>query len=147
MGGFFTTEVLESARIRVVDAIEDPPFYSAYEELGREVPLRFSGAVGLALVDTILLRRSHAGPGTDARHSVLFHELVHLEQYRILGAETYVERYVSAFAENGFEYRANPFEAQAFELQNRYRNQPDRTFVVADEVRRRFVTSTANPRR
>lgn len=142
--GYFSPQVLADARVRVVNTIDNPSFYSAYDELGKRVPLDFSGAVGLALIDTVLLRRSHGGPGTDARHSVLFHELVHLEQYRLFGAERYVEHYVRALADNGYHYRSHPFEAQAYELQNRYRQHPDRIFMVADEVHRRLGPGDPN---
>ncbi|MEM7353953.1 MAG: hypothetical protein AAF657_24340 [Acidobacteriota bacterium] len=142
--GFFSNEVLDQARIRVVNRIENPDFYAAYEELDKRFPLDFASAVGLALVDTVLIRRSHAGPGTESRKWVLFHELVHLEQYRLVGPENYIERYIRALAEGGFDYRSNPFEAQAFELQNRYRRRPEGPFVVEDEVSRRFAASVPN---
>lgn len=139
--GFFTPELLDSARVKVVSAIENPGFFAAYEELGKRFPLDLSRAVGLALDDTVLLVRSHGGRGTDARRSILFHELVHLAQYRLLGTDPYLERYVRELAGQDYEYRANPFEAQAFELQDRYRRQPGEVFAVEAEVRRRFAAA------
>lgn len=135
---FFPADVIENARVRVVNSLENPPFFSAYDELGRRYPLNVESAVGLALVDTVLLARSHGGRGTDARLSVLFHELVHLTQYRQYGAEGMLERYVRVFAEGGFVYRTNPYEDQAFDLQRRFGRHPDRVFSVEAEVIRRF---------
>jgi len=138
LAGFFPEDVIANARIRVVNALEDPGFFSAYEELGKPFPLDVSNAVGLALGDTVLLARSHGGVGTEARLSVLFHELVHLTQYRLHGIDGQLERYVKALVGNDFSYRSNPYEDQAFELQWRFNREPDRVFSVEDAVQRRF---------
>lgn len=143
--GFFPPELLAAARVKVVSAIRNPDFYAAYEELGKRYPLNLENAVGFAVVDTVLIARSHGGRGTEARVSLLFHELVHLTQYQVLGVDAQLERYIRALAEGGFRYRANPFEVQAFELQRRFDRRPQAVFSVEDEVRRRFVDGAAPP--
>ncbi len=138
LADFFPEDVIANARIRVVNGLENPAFFSAYEELGKPFPLDVSNAVGMALGDTVLLARSHGGVGTEARLSVLFHELVHLTQYRLHGIDGQLERYVKALAGNTFSYRANPYEDQAFDLQWRFDREPSRVFSVEDEVQQRF---------
>ena len=138
LAAFFPDDVITNVRVAVVNGLENPGFFSAYEELDKPFPLDVSSAVGMALGDTILIARSHGGVGTEARLSVLFHELVHVTQYRLHGIDGQLERYVKALAGSGFRYRANPYEDQAFDLQGRFDRDPERVFSVEAEVLQRF---------
>ncbi len=152
LAGFFTPEILDVARVKAVRAIDNPDFFSVYEDAGLPLPLDLSGASGLALLDTILVVQSPrplgspaASPrkGANGINPLLFHELVHVVQDRVLG-ERYLELYVRSWAEGGRRYRAITHEDQAFELQNRFRAKPSETFLVEDEVRRRFAAHLAD---
>ncbi len=138
LAGFFTPEILDLARVQEVRMIENPAFFSVYEDAGRPLPLDFSGASGLALRDTILVVPSPPGL------SLVFHELVHVVQDHVLG-ERYLEIYVKSWAEGGGRYRAIAHEDQAFELQGRFRADPGKVFSVEDEVRRRFAAFASFP--
>jgi hypothetical protein len=65
---------------------------------------------------------------------LLFHELVHVEQYRQLGVVRFSELYVCGFL-NGGSYEAIPLEANAYTLGGRFEQDPARHFSVTDEVR------------
>lgn len=65
---------------------------------------------------------------------LLFHALVHVVQYAVLGLETYLELYVRAFTHIG-SYASVPLEVQAFRLDQRYTENPSSVFSVEDEVR------------
>ena len=67
-------------------------------------------------------------------NSLLFHELVHVEQYRQLGIVRFSELYVRGFL-NGGSYEAIPLEINAYSLGARYQKSPDAYFSVEDEVR------------
>ncbi len=82
-------------------------------------------------------------PGSPGWLPLVFHELVHLAQAEALGREEHVADYVRGWAGNGFEYRAIPQEAQAFELTARFRAAPGRRFSVAAEVAHRFGAAAA----
>jgi hypothetical protein len=69
----------------------------------------------------------------DFTDGLLFHELVHVEQYRQLGVPRFAELYVSGFLTGG-SYEAIPLEVIAYALGARYENDPTQQFSVADEV-------------
>ncbi len=146
LAGFFPPEILEETRVKAVRRIDNPGFFAVYQEAGRPLPLDFSGAVGLALIDTILVARSVEVRGSPPL-PLLFHELVHLVQYRRFGVDAYFERYVRSWADNDGRYRGIAFEQQAFRLQRRFRADPAATFSVWDEVERRFGLEPADPSR
>ncbi|HEY6349691.1 MAG TPA: hypothetical protein VI636_09800 [Candidatus Angelobacter sp.] len=64
---------------------------------------------------------------------LLFHALVHVMQYQVLGLERYLELYVRAFINTGL-YTSVPLEVQAFRLDHRYTQDPHSTFSVRSEV-------------
>jgi hypothetical protein len=68
-------------------------------------------------------------------NGLLFHELVHVEQYRQLGIPRFSELYVRGFL-NGGSYEAIPLEVNAYTLEGRFESDPRRMFSVKDEVGR-----------
>jgi hypothetical protein len=141
--GFFAPELLERARVRTVDGIDNPGFYTAFfDERDRPLPIDFRRASGLALIDTVLIVGRRVSPDSPGWLPLLFHELVHLAQVEVQG-EDHVAAYVRGWAEGGFRYRDIPQEEQAFGLAARFRAAPDRPFSVADEVRRRFTAAAS----
>jgi hypothetical protein len=68
-------------------------------------------------------------------NGLLFHELVHVEQYRQLGIPRFSELYVRGFL-NGGSYEAIPLEVNAYTLGDGYEQNPANRFPVEDEVRR-----------
>ena len=138
-GGHFGAELLDRARVRYLDRIENPGFYTSFfAARGQPLPIDFGQASGLALVDTVLVVTERVAPGSPGWLPLLFHELVHLAQVEVLGREEHVADYVRGWASSGFEYHAIPQEEQAFALAARFRAAPDRPFSVAAEVARRF---------
>jgi hypothetical protein len=68
-------------------------------------------------------------------NGLLFHELVHVEQYRQLGIPRFSELYVRGFL-NGGSYEAIPLEVNAYSLEDRFRRDPRRMFSVENEIGR-----------
>ena len=66
---------------------------------------------------------------------LLFHELVHVEQYRQLGIPRFSDLYVRGFL-NGGSYEAIPLEVNAYTLGGRFESDPRQVFSVEDEVGR-----------
>ncbi len=137
---FFRSEILDSARFAVVPLIENPGFYSELEAMGQSVPLDFTVMHGITFQDTILLSEYHTQSYGMPR-GLVFHELVHVVQYRCLGVAVFVRRYLSGWAENGYEYVAIPLERDAYELQKRFEINPTQPFSVEEEVLRRLGMS------
>jgi hypothetical protein len=67
-------------------------------------------------------------------NGILFHELVHVEQYRQLGIPRFSDLYVRGFL-NGGSYEAIPLEVNAYTLGGRFEANPRQQFSVEDEVR------------
>jgi hypothetical protein len=124
---FFPADLLDS--IKVVRAkVSDPPFYAQLRSLGIHNMPAFSELAGITFVDIVV----HAEPLT---RSLLFHELVHVVQYRHLGVAGFADLYVRGFL-NGGSYEEIPLEKQAYELEARFAENGD-TFSVDEDVQRR----------
>ncbi len=69
---------------------------------------------GITYMDTFFVT-----PGEVANEALHFHELVHVIQWRVLGAE----RFVAAYAEGleRFGYRSSPLEEMAYGLEDRFK--------------------------
>jgi hypothetical protein len=71
-------------------------------------------------------------------NGLLFHELVHVEQYRQLGIARFSELYVTGFL-NGGGYQRIPLEVHAYELGAQYEANPQQRFsveyAVGDHIR------------
>jgi hypothetical protein len=139
LAGFFERDVLDAVRVTLVERFENPEFFSIFTEQGKPVPIDFSSMAAQAAHDTILVRESRSREGSPSLLPLLFHELVHVVQHRVLGAQSYVETYVTGWAGSGFAYRSIPMEVQAYELDGRFRSAPGEVFSVEREVRLRFA--------
>lgn len=66
---------------------------------------------------------------------LLFHELVHAEQFRQMGVLAFARRYAKGFLQGG-TYEAIPLEIQAYGLGAHFEAEPNRPFAVEEEVGR-----------
>jgi len=136
---YFPNDLLDRVRLREVRGFENPEFFSIFAAAGEPYPLDLRRARALALVDTILVA---AGAEGSRRRGLLFHELVHVMQFEVLGLEGYMAGYVASWAGNGRSYREIPHENQAFELAARFAAGGE-PFSVDDEVRSLFIAAPA----
>jgi hypothetical protein len=81
--------------------------------------LDLSTVRAMAFIDTVVIAdaNQHA---TDDPASLLFHELVHVVQFDILGVRPFVAAYLRGWLDAGRSYLENPMEAMAFDLQARF---------------------------
>jgi hypothetical protein len=128
MTGFFSPALLGDARLVVLtgERVTNPDFYPMLRSLGFD-NLPDQSAMGAITFSDVVV--SH-GPFADG---LLFHELVHVEQYRRLGVPTFSKLYVQGFL-NGGGYEGIPLERNAYMLGERFEKDPTRQFSVADEV-------------
>ena len=128
MRRFFTGPVLESSRLLVLQGarVANPDFYPMLIAMGfRKLP-DFSLMAAITYSDVVV---SHE-PFSDG---LLFHELVHIEQYRQLGVPGFAALYVGGFLRGG-GYDRIPLEVNAYALGAQFEGAPLRAFSVADEV-------------
>ena len=128
LGPFFSREVLDSTRVLVLhgERVANPEFYPMLRNLGFKNLPDQSTMAAITFSDVVV---SHE----PFRNGLLFHELVHVEQYRQLGIQRFSELYVRGFL-NGGSYEAIPLEVNAYTLEGRFEANPARHFSVADEV-------------
>jgi hypothetical protein len=130
MNGFFSPHLLEGTRLLVLrgERVANPDFCPMLRSLGFNNLPDQSTMVAITFSDVVV---SHE-PFSDG---LLFHELVHVEQYRQLGIPRFSELYVRGFL-NGGSYEAIPLEVNAYTLGGRFESDARRMFSVEDEVGR-----------
>ena len=106
--------------------VENPPFYVPLRRMGFTNLPSFSTMTAVTFRDVVV---SHQ-PFSDG---LLFHELVHVEQYRQFSTPRFAELYVRGFLSGG-GYEGIPLEINAYDLGGRFERNPQRRFSVADEV-------------
>lgn len=128
MEGFFVPEVIDEARLVVLhnNRVQNPNFYPQLRQLGfRNLP-DFGLMAAITFGNVVV---SHQ-PFTQG---LLFHELVHVEQYRQLGIPQFSNLYVSGFLAGG-GYEEILLERNAYALGVRFEANPRQRFSVSDEV-------------
>ena len=132
---FFPAETLEEARFKTVPLIQNPPFY---KELGipAETVLDWSSGRAVTFHDTVLLSQKNEPPEAE-RPALLFHELVHVAQYQMLGISGFANRYVRGWVAADMRYEEIPLEKHAEELSRRFARNPGEPFEVLREIDRR----------
>jgi hypothetical protein len=130
VAGFFLPRLLDAVRVLVLRGIrvENPPFYPMLAAMGFSNLPDISQMAATTFYDVVV---SHV-PFTDG---LLFHELVHVEQYRQLGIPRFSGLYVRGFLSGG-GYDGIPLEVNAYALGRQFEGKPRRQISVADEVAR-----------
>jgi len=128
VGAFFATELLDDARLLVLEdeRVPNPDFYPMLRGVGLKSLPDQTGMAAITFGDVVV---SHE-PFSDG---LLFHELVHIEQYRQLGIPRFADLYVRGFL-NGGSYEDIPLEVNAYSLEDRFRRDPQQGFSVQQEV-------------
>ena len=128
MAGLFRPELLNTARLLVLSAerVANPDFYPMLSSMGFTNLPDQSTMAAITFIDTVV---AHMPFNND----LLFHELVHVEQYHQLGVTTFSDLYVRGFL-NGGGYEGIPLEQNAYILGARYAQNRAGSFSVADDV-------------
>jgi len=128
IGGFFRQELVETIQIVVLETerIGNPDFYAMLQGLGFSNLPDFARMAAVTFQDVVVSHELFSD-------GLLFHEFVHVEQYRQLGVSRFAELYVRGFL-NGGGYDGIPLEINAYELGSRFEELPDRAFSVEAEV-------------
>lgn len=114
--GAFEPETLDAVRVLRVDRLENPVMPDFVSNLvGQTSILDMRKAGGVTYGDTVLINTTFSPGVTPIR--LLFHEVVHVAQYRQLGLVGFAESYVGGWIDAGFTYRKIPLEEQAYALE------------------------------
>jgi len=131
---FFSAELLGAVRVLTLEGeqVPDPNFYPMLRAVGfANLPSQASAAA-ITFADVVVAHEPFS-------NDLLFHELVHAEQYRQLGIERFAELYVRGFLAGG-GYDGIPLEVNAYTLGAHYAAEPRRAFSVANAVHEWLVT-------
>jgi hypothetical protein len=131
MAGYFPPQLLEATRLLVLEEerLSNPDFYPMLRDLGfDDLPDQPTTTNAITFCDVIVSQGAFT-------NGLLFHELVHAEQYRQLGIARFAELYARGFLQGG-GYEAIPLEVNAYTLDAQFGRKPSITFSVADEVAR-----------
>jgi len=128
MEGLFIPAVIDKARLVVLQksCVQNPSFYPQLWQVGFSNLPDFRAMAAITFGNVVV---SHQ-PFT---HGLLFHELVHVEQYRQFGIQQFSNLYVRGFLTGG-GYDGIPLEMNAYALGTRFKANPRKQFSVSDEV-------------
>jgi hypothetical protein len=105
---YFSRTQIEAAKFVVVDRVPVPPL----SEIGLSQFKEFEHGDydGITYLDKYFLKRSKA-----CDESLHFHEMIHVVQWRLLGAELFLTKYAGGL--ENFGYRNSPLEKMAYDAQ------------------------------
>ena len=127
--GFFPDRLLDAVKVLELEdeRVSNPPFQERARRRGYRLMLDFAHMAEITHPRLIIFQEKMTP-------RLLFHALVHVLQYEVLGRERYLELYVRAFVQTG-SYTSVPMEMQAFNMDERFTEDPDKSFDVEAEVR------------
>jgi hypothetical protein len=128
---FFPAEILNGLRIKDLskagETIPYPPFYECVRAGGARVVPDAAHMTAMPFIDVALFNRQPT-------LRTVFHTLVHVTQFSIVGLEKVMEGYFRTLNESGL-WMVVPYEEQAYQLDARYTKDRADVFSVEAEVR------------
>jgi hypothetical protein len=110
---FFSAADLE--RIRILqpgqERVSNPPFYAQLEKMGFTGLPNFNTMAAITFDDVVVFHDA-------LTPQLIFHEMVHIVQYRLLGVDEFARLYVRGYLHGG--YSGTPLEICAYELDGRF---------------------------
>ena len=105
------SDPLAVANAAATGRVPNPPFYADLESLGFTGLPNFAHMPAITFDDVVVFHE----PLTP---QLIFHELVHVVQYRLLGVQEFARLYVRGYLRGG--YAGTPLEICAYELDGRF---------------------------
>jgi hypothetical protein len=128
---FFSAEILDRLKIKDVsqtsETIPYPPFYERVRAGGSRVVPDAAHMTAMPFLDVALFNRQPT-------LRTIFHTLVHVTQFTVVGLEKVMAGYFQALNESGL-WMVVPYEEQAYRMDARYTKDPADIFSVEAEVR------------
>jgi hypothetical protein len=120
---YYPQSLLDDARVVVVRTCPSIPF----EAFGINNPGLPDGslAAGITFLNTYFMKKPYA-----EHRAIHCHEMVHVVQWKILGAKAFIAAYAQGLLSKG--YRDSPLEENAYDVESRFRN--GEVFPVVPEV-------------
>ncbi len=130
--GYFKDRILDLTLIKTDQVLTNPPIYDMLAAQGIPVQgLDCSRFSAMTFINCVAVSHTFAKSQKPWRF-LLFHEMVHVVQFDLLGTEKFIEQCLSGYVKNNFSYRDIPLEKTAYGLEARYKL--DEQFTVHEEV-------------
>lgn len=126
---YYSSDLLARAKVVFVDKCPKPPLSAI--GLTQFAKFENMNADGITYLDTYLLLWHEA-----ERESLHFHELVHVIQWKLLGAERFLALYADGLEKRG--YRNSPLEVMAYDHEARF-NSREPPYSVETAVRKQVL--------
>lgn len=131
LSSFFTSEILDAVRIvnlsQTGKTIPYPPFYERVRAGGSRLVPDFAHMAAMPFIDVAVFNK-------EPTLRTIFHTLVHVAQFSLVGLETCMQYYFRALNDSGL-WMVIPFEQQAYQMDARYTRNPTDFFSVEEEIR------------
>jgi len=130
MWPYFSPELLEQVRMVELEGerVPAPAFYAEARAQGFDNLPEITHMDSLTFVDVVVFNEKPS-------ERSLFHGLVHVVQFQMLGVERYTELFVQSFMRTKTHYTV-PLEAHAFSLTSQFLRPSVEKFSVEDQVLR-----------
>jgi hypothetical protein len=127
---FFPAEILDRLRIKDIsqsgETIPYPPFYERVRAGGARVVPDAAHMTAIPFIDVGLFNR-------EPTLRTIFHTLVHVTQFTVVGVARVMQGYFQALNESGL-WMVVPFEEQAYSMDARFTRDPSDYFSVRAEI-------------
>jgi hypothetical protein len=128
---FFPAEIIEKFRIMDISGNEEsmpyPPFYERVRAGGFRMVPDAAHVTAIPFLEVAVFNRAPT-------LRTIFHNLVHVTQYAIVGVRKIMFGYFSVLNDSGVWIVA-PAEEQAYQLDARYTKDPVKIFSVEEEIK------------
>ncbi len=128
---FFSAEILDRVRIvnlaQTSETIPYPPFYERVRAGGSRLVPDSAHMAAIPFIDVTVFNK-------EPTLRTIFHALVHVAQFTLVGVEKCMEVYFRVLNDSGL-WLVVPFEEQAYQMDARYTRDPADYFSVEAEIR------------
>ena len=108
---YFSKETLGSTKVVLVNSLPIPPLSKM--GLTRFAEFERVDFDGITYLDTVFLKQVHS-----KNEVILFHELIHVIQWRLLGPDRFLYSYANGLER--FGYRQSPLEVMAYDVERMF---------------------------
>ncbi len=129
MWPYFSAALLDRIRILELDGerVPNPPFYEEARAMGLVNLPEWTHMRSLTFLEVVVFNEKLS-------ERSLFHGLVHVVQFDVLGLERYTELFVRSFLNTKLHISV-PLEAHTFSLESKFAEHPAERFSVEEKVR------------
>ncbi|MBI4397696.1 MAG: hypothetical protein HY586_01050 [Candidatus Omnitrophica bacterium] len=133
LAGFFEPALLEHVKIVYLERLHPASLLTQARLWLLKIIFRKQHLAGLTLGGCVFVTDS-IQTGEKINLSILFHELVHVTQYELLGIKEFLKQYLTSWAYHEYSYPQIALERVAYGLTHHFETFPGKPFSVKERV-------------